>query len=378
MALTQNREMFGRRINDLRNRLAGHRDTDVDTAWIVQPENRRYLSGFKATDTQFTESSGSLLVTAEKTVLITDSRYTTEARMEAPGFDVLTLKRDLETDLPDILHTIGTRTLGFEGDYLTWGTHRRLAESLGTSPNAIDLVPLPPMLEDMREIKDDRELDILRDAANLISHIFDTVINTLEPGMTEKEVARRIESLAISGGAEALSFPSIVASGPNSALPHAVPTNRRLRAAEPVIIDAGVRLNGYCSDMTRTVFIGPPNEPFRDIYKIIKKAQSTAIKMIQPLVSTTEVDGAARDIIKGAGYGEYFGHGLGHGVGLATHERPRLGPRKPVLLKAGMVVTVEPGIYLPEKGGIRLEEMVVVTDTGAEILTRNQNVYDFE
>jgi Xaa-Pro aminopeptidase len=130
--------------------------------------------------------------------------------------------------------------------------------------------------------------------------------------------------------------------------------------------------------MTRTVFIGPPNEPFRDIYKIIKKAQSTAIKMIQPLVSTTEVDGAARDIIKGAGYGEYFGHGLGHGVGLATHERPRLGPRKPVLLKAGMVVTVEPGIYLPEKGGIRLEEMVVVTDTGAEILTRNQNVYDFE
>lgn len=378
MALIQHREMFDRRIGDLRNRLAQNRNTDIDTVWVVQPENRRYLSGFKAADTQFTESSGSLLVTGEKTILITDSRYTTEARMEAPGFDVLTLKRDLETDLPDILNTIGTRTLGFEGNYLTWDMHRRFARSLGNLPNAINLAPLSPMMEDMREIKDDQELDTLRDSANLISDIFETIINTLEAGRTEKEVAHRIESLAIAGGAEALSFPSIVASGPNSALPHAVPTDRRLQTAEPIIIDAGVRLNGYCSDMTRTVFLGPPNEPFKELYRIIQSAQSAAIETIRPGVSTTEVDAVARDIIKDAGYGEYFGHGLGHGVGLATHERPRLGPRKPVSLKAGMVITVEPGIYLPEKGGVRLEEMIVVTDTGAEILTRNQNVYDFE
>ncbi len=378
MAFTRKREVFDRRLTAFRRRLTEDRAADVDTAWVIRPENRRYLSGFTAVDTQLTESSGSLLITPNRAVLVTDSRYTTQAQMEAFGFDILTLKRDLETDFADILGEIDAKQLGFEGDYLTWGVHERIEKRLREMPEAVGLKPLPPILEDMREIKDKQELNALRDAAGRISNIFKAVINTLKPGMTEKEVACRIESLAMEGGAEALSFPSIVASGPNSALPHAVPTDRKLKIKEPVVIDAGVRLNGYCSDMTRTVFMGEPEPALKDIYRIVREAQSAAMKAIRPERSTTEIDGIARSIIETAGYGAYFGHGLGHGVGLATHERPRLGPRKPVPLKRGMVVTVEPGIYIPGKGGVRLEEMVAITDTGAEVLTRSQHVYDFE
>ena len=377
MVLIQDTQMLDRRLKALRGRLVENGASNADTAWILQPENRRYLSGFKASDTQLTESSGSLLISENQAVLVTDSRYTTEAQREAPGFEVRTLKRDLVSDLPDILQSIGTKQLGFEGEYLTWAMHRQLEEALGALSNPIGLEPLPAILEDMREVKDEQELHTLRDAADLISDILEAVIKEIRSGMTEKEVARRIESLAMTGGAEALSFPSIVASGPNSSLPHAVPTHRKLRMKEPIVIDAGVRLNGYCSDMTRTVFLGEPGPDFVNIYRIVRQAQSAAIKAIKPGRSTTEIDGIARSVIETAGYGTYFGHGLGHGVGLATHERPKVGPRKPVPLKKGMVVTVEPGIYLPGKGGIRLEEMVAVTDTGAEILTSNQDVYDF-
>ncbi|MDZ7698615.1 MAG: Xaa-Pro peptidase family protein [Deltaproteobacteria bacterium] len=350
MILTQNREILDRRLKALRRRLAEDGAANADTAWILQPENRRYLSGFKASDTQLTESSGSLLITENQAVLITDSRYTTEARMEAPGFEVRTLKRDPVSDLPDILRSIGTKQLGFEGDYLTWGMHRQLGEATKKLSNPIGLEPLPTILEDLREIKDERELHTLRDAADLISDILKEVIKEIRSGTTEKEVARRIESLAMTGGAEALSFPSIVASGPNSALPHAVPTDRKLRVKEPIVIDAGVRLNGYCSDMTRTVFIGEPEPDFKNIYRIVREAQSAAIKAIKPGRSTTEIDGIARSIIETAGYGTYFGHGLGHGLGLATHERPKLGPRKPVPLKKGWWSRWNPGFISQARG----------------------------
>ena len=368
---------FRRRVNALRKRMTLYPDAHLDTAWIIQPENRRYLSGFEAADTQITESSGSLLITQDRAVLVTDSRYTTQAQKEAPEFEVLTIARSLAEELPDILGTFGTRHLGFEGGHLTWETYHRLREAFDAAPRDVELHPLNNMVEDMREIKDQAEREALTDAAHLISRIIETVAADLRPGMTEKEVAYHIESLARTGGAESLSFPSIVASGPNSALPHAVPTDRKLKEGEPIILDAGVRLNGYCSDMTRTLFLGTPRENFRHIYKIVRKAQSAAIHAITPSILSTQVDQMARQIIDEAGYGEYFGHGLGHGVGLATHEAPKLGPRGPVLLKEGMVATVEPGIYIPEMGGVRLEEMVAVTPTGAEVLTPNQNLYDF-
>ncbi len=348
-----------------------------DTAWIIQPENRRYLSGFKAHDTQFTESSGSLLINETHLVLATDSRYTTEAEKETVDFQVQTLKKGLLEDFPALVTRVETENLGFEEGYLTWGLHRQVSESLETLSPPIGTLPLNGVVEEMREVKDAMEIKALKASADMLSEILNEIIATLKPGITEKEVAWQIEGLAREAGAEGLAFPSIVASGPNSALPHAVPTDRKLRGKEPIILDVGVRLDGYCSDITRTVFLGEPGPEFRKIYRTVRQAQLTALKEIMPGVASNHPDTVARQTISDAGFGEYFSHALGHGVGLATHERPRLGPLKPTELKKMMVVTVEPGIYVPGKGGVRLEEMVVIEEDGPRILTKNKHFYDF-
>ncbi|MCD6295524.1 MAG: aminopeptidase P family protein [Deltaproteobacteria bacterium] len=368
------KSIFRKRIKSLRQNLAG---MDCDTAWIIQPENRRYLSGFTAEDSQFTESSGSLLINETLCLLTTDSRYTLDAERDAVDFEVQTLKRGLMEGLPGLLKRMGTKNLGFEGAYLTWGLHRELSERLLEDLPSIRLMPLNGIVEEMRVVKDEPEIRTLEASADLMSGILDKVIAGLGPGMTEKQVAWQIEGLVRESGAEGLAFPSIVASGPNGALPHAVPTDRKLEKGDPVILDVGLRLNGYCSDMTRTVFLGDPSPDFMEIYRTVREAQTTALKEVRPGVMSNHPDAIARQIINDAGFGDYFGHGLGHGVGLATHERPRLSPLKPAELKKGMVVTVEPGIYIPGKGGVRLEEMVVIEADGPRILTKAGNFYNF-
>jgi len=352
-------------------------EIDCDGAWIVKPENRRYLSGFSAEDSQFTESSGSLLINSTNRLLITDSRYTLAAENEAVAFDVYTLKKSFVDDIPDFTKGFNLHNLGFEEDFVTWDLHRKTAEKLALLSPPTALTPLNGVVENMREIKEDREVEALENAADMISDILDEVISALKPGVTEKDVAWQIKGLAREAGAEGLSFPSIVASGPNSALPHAVPSNRKIRFREPIILDAGVRLNGYCSDITRTVFVGEPDDTFKTIYRTVRQAQLAALEKIHPSAQSTRVDAVARNIIADAGFGAYFGHGLGHGVGLATHEGPRLGPRNAVVLRSGNVFTVEPGIYIPGKGGVRLEEMVVLEAEGPRILTKNEHFYDF-
>jgi Xaa-Pro aminopeptidase len=368
------KSIFRKRIEGLRQNLAG---MDCDTAWIIQPENRRYLSGFRAEDSQFTESSGSLLINESRSLLVTDSRYTLDAERDAVEFDVQTLKKGLMEGLPGLLKRMGTENLGFEGDYLTWGLHRELSERLLEDSPSVRLMPLNGAVEEMRVLKDEPEIRTLEASADLMSGILDEVITGLKPGMTEKQVAWQIEGLVRESGAEGMAFPPIVASGPNSALPHAVPTDRKLEKGDPVILDVGLRLNGYCSDMTRTVFLGDPSPDFMEIYRTVREAQTNALKEVRSGVMSNYPDAIARQIINDAGFGDYFGHGLGHGVGLATHERPRLSPLKPTKLKKGMVVTVEPGIYIPGKGGVRLEEMVVIEADGPRILTRAGNFYDF-
>jgi len=362
------------RIARLRERL---RETGVDCIWIVQPENRRYLSGFRAIDLQLIESSGSLLITDHDTLLLTDSRYTEEATREAVGFSVKTVQNGIVKGIAGLVPDLGTRRLGFEKDWVTWGMHRDLEKELRELSPPVELVPLDGIVEEMREVKDADERGALQASADLLSNIMGRIIEFLEPGLTERAVAWKVEEFAREGGAEDLAFPSIVASGPNSALPHAVPTERMLEQGEPVILDLGVKLNGYCSDMTRTVFLGNPSPTLKTIYRTVREAQAAAIREIRPGLETTFVDAIARDMIKQAGFGDYFGHGLGHGVGLATHEAPRLGPRKPTVLKQGMVVTVEPGIYVPGEGGVRLEEMVFLTAQGAEIMTSDSHFYDW-
>ena len=365
---------FRNRITFLREELDR---LSVDTLWILQPENRRYLSGFKATDGQLTESSGSLLITKEESLLVTDSRYTTEAEHEAVDFEVVTLKKGFVEGIPNLLSRLGTRNLGFEETHVTWGAHHELARAFRKLSPPIRLTPLKGLVENMREVKDADEIRVMEASAALMSRILSEIIDTLKPGTTERKVAWQIENLAREGGAEGLAFPSIVASGPNSALPHAVPTDRKIRTREPITLDVGVKLDSYCCDMTRTVFIGGATPKFKRIYGTVRRAQLAALENIRPGVKSILPDSTARDLIRDAGFGDFFGHSLGHGVGLATHERPRLGPEKPVTLKEGMVVTDEPGIYIPGEGGVRLEEMVVIEKEGPRVLTKDKHFHEF-
>lgn len=369
------KKIFQKRLSALRDRLTT--EPSPDTVWIIQPENRRYISGFKAPDPQLDESSGSLLINREKALLITDSRYDAGARKEAGQFEVITLQKDIVEELPGLLARLDTKTLGFEGDYLTWGRHRRLAKEIKKNAMPVKLRPLNGLVEKMREVKDAFEIQAMEASSTKMSEVLSQVIASIRPGRKETDIARDIENLSRDAGAEDMAFPPIVASGPNSALPHAVPTDREIRPKEPVIMDVGLKMDGYCCDMTRTVFLDTPGPAFKKIYRTVREAQLAALAEIRPGVKSTTPDSVAREIIKDAGYGEYFGHSLGHGVGLATHEGPRLGPRKPVQLEKGMVVTVEPGIYLPGKGGVRLEEMVVIEKDGPRILTKNDHFYDF-
>ena len=369
-----NKSVFQKRLANIRKNLTLK---SPDTLWIIQPENRRYLSGFKAADAQLNESSGSLLINGKKAFLITDSRYTIEARRQAQDFEVITIKKGLMTELSGLLGRLKTRVLGFEGDHLTWEQHRQLAKQLKALETPVRMAPAAGIVGKMREVKDKAEIKAMKASADIMSAVLDEVLFSLESGLTEIEIAREIEELSYDAGAEGMAFPPIVASGPNAALPHATPTERKIRPKDPVIFDVGVKLDGYCSDMTRTIFLEPPDAGFKRIYRIVRQAQLAALEYVRPGEVSTKPDSIARDIIKDAGFGDYFGHSLGHGVGLATHETPRLSPRDPVRLEEGMIVTVEPGIYIPGKGGVRLEEMVVIEKDGPRILTENDNYYDF-
>jgi Xaa-Pro aminopeptidase len=366
--------MYKDRVDELRGKFQG---LDIDTFWIVRPENRRYLSGFKAPDGGLTESSGSLLITSREALLITDSRYTTQAEQEVVGFKVVTQKGGLVETLSNTVKSLRARRLGFEGGYLIWELFQEVKEVLSRQSPPIELVALSGVVEEMREIKEPDELEALRRSAKIMGDVLARVIEDLEPGQAERDVAWRIETLIREQGAEEAAFPPIVASGPNSALPHAVPTHRALRENEPIILDVGAKLGGYCSDMTRTAFLGEPSDDFKEIYATVREAQVSALKSVKPGMKTTEADSIARDHITEAGYGAYFGHSLGHGIGLAPHETPALGPLKPKTLREGMVFTVEPGIYIPGKGGVRLEEMVLLEKDGAELITTNEDFYSF-
>jgi Xaa-Pro aminopeptidase len=365
---------FLKRLTALKSMLSKNK---ADTLWIIQPENRRYLSGFRADDTSFIESSGSLVINKNKSLLVTDSRYTTEAMKEAFAFEVITLKNPIAEELPTLLQKLGTKVLGFETAHLTWEVHRQIQYALKRLSPPIRLTPVRMLMENMRLIKDGDELHALAASSQLMGDVLEEIIPRLKPGQSEKSIAWEIEGLVREGGAEGLAFPSIVASGPNSALPHAMPTDRKIRPKEPITLDVGLKKDGYCCDMTRTVFLGEPGPTFKKIYRTVRKAQLAGLDAVRADVMSNVPDRAARDIIEEAGFGPFFGHALGHGVGLAAHESPRLAPRKPEPLKEGMVVTVEPGIYIPQKGGVRLEEMVAIGKKGIKILTQCNFFYDF-
>ncbi|MGO8762494.1 MAG: M24 family metallopeptidase [Desulfobaccales bacterium] len=360
------------RLDAVRELLPSH---GIDAFLVSGPENRRYLSGFTAGDPDW----GMLLISAKAALLLTDFRYQIWAQQEVRDFEVLIYKTDLGESLGEHLKALEVGRLGFEAAHLTWRQHQRLTQAAADAGLTVAWQPLEGLVEGLRQRKSEAELAVMRRALALTETVMRQVTEELAPGLTERQVAWEIEKRLREGGAEGMAFPPIVAAGANSARPHHHPGDYALKAGEPIIIDMGAKIDGYCADMTRTFIIGPADEQFRKIYALVRQAQARAEAGLKAGMDSLEGDALAREVIAAAGYGEAFGHSLGHGVGLAVHETPNLSPSEARrgVLPAGCVVTVEPGIYLTGWGGVRLEDMVLLHPEGAEVLNKPGYFYDF-
>jgi len=356
-----------RRVDTLREKLI---QTSHDVLMVLVEENRRYLSGFSGEDGQFDESAGALFITHDRLLLATDSRYELQAAKEAEAWDVFCYKQGVSKALPEITRMLNIRRMAFESKRVSFKHYTEMKKELEAAHSGVDLVPTENMVEDIRVVKQEVEIQATRRALAVAETAFEETVGLIHPGMTEKEVAWILEKNMREAGGESLAFPTIVASGPNSALPHAIPTDRRIKEGEPILFDWGARLNGYCSDTSRTIVLGEGGDLFRQVFDVVAQAQKMAIKAIRAGAGTKAVDSLARKHIADNGFKERFGHALGHGTGLAVHEPPRLSPLSDTRLEAGMLVTVEPGIYLPDWGGVRIENQVVVRKEGAEVLNR--------
>ena len=351
------------RLQNLRNALKEKR---LSGLLVSTPENRRYLSGF-------TGSAGNLLITQDDAVLATDFRYIEQAGHQAPDFRIARVGPGHDWFL-QLLAETGVRRLGFESEDMSVALHQRLTrtikESTAKGNQKVRLVATAGITEELRALKDPDEMQLLQRAIDIADQAMDRVTPTIRAGQTEQEVAWRLEVAMRELGAEGPSFDTIVGSGPNGALPHHRAGERAIQEGEPIVIDMGARYQGYCSDLTRTIVVGSPDETFRRVYDTVLGAQLTAIATVQTGMTGAEADGLARKVIEEAGYGESFGHGLGHGVGLAVHEYPRVGPTGQDVLQEGMAFTIEPGIYLSGWGGVRIEDIVVLEKSGANTLTK--------
>jgi Xaa-Pro aminopeptidase len=340
------------RIQKLRQGLA---EKELEGIFISQPENRHYLSGFDG-------SAGFLIITSQKNTLATDFRYLAQAKSQAPDYEIFPITNDISQWFPKLVAELNIKRLGFEAEHTAFAQHRRLCDILNEGKSQLKLIPLDDTVESLRAVKEPEEIELITKAAEIADAAMGYIQDKIRPGMTESEVAWEIEKFMRENGSQPLPFDVIVASGPNSALPHAQPSARAIQEAEPIVIDIGARVEGYGSDLSRTICLGTPDETFKRVYDTVLGAQSGAIAVIKPGMSGGEADQLARAIIEEAGYREAFGHGLGHGVGLAPHEMPRLGPNSTEKLADGMVFTIEPGIYLDGWGGVRIEDLVIMEE----------------
>ncbi len=352
--MPQNQTDHARRRGALRAALASH-EPALDALLVTDLDDVRYLSGF-------TGSNGALLVASDpaRDAIATDGRYLTQVAEQSGD-----LRAVIERDVAKALLAEADGTVGFEATALSYADHARLA------PEA-RLVPTTRLVETLREVKDDGEIELLRRACAISDDALAALVRegAIRPGATETRVARHLENLMYELGAEAVAFETIVAAGPNSAIPHHRPTDAVLAAGDFVKIDFGARFGGYHADETRTFVLGEPAAWQREIYDVVRAAQAAGREALVVGRDVREIDGAARAVIEAAGYGEQFLHGLGHGVGLQIHEAPTLGKLGSGTLSDGAVVTVEPGVYLPGRGGVRIEDTLVVRGDGPELLTR--------
>ncbi|MBF0413646.1 MAG: aminopeptidase P family protein [Desulfamplus sp.] len=355
------------RIKRLKNLI---KKNNFDAVTIFSDENRRYLSGFTAQDGNYDESSGFLVITQNDLILATDSRYKLQAQNEAELYSIYCYEKGLAVELPDILKSLSEKpgTVAVEASRITFELYNKIREKIGDKELEVELVSAEDALKYFRIIKDNEEIEAIKASLKIAENAFLQLKPHIHSGMTEREAAWLLERLIRENGADSLSFPVIAASGPNCALPHAIPSDRRFQKHEPLLFDFGAKLNGYCSDISRTLVIGEADAMFKDVYETLFNAQKMAIEAVRPGIKCSDIDKIARYYIDNSKFKGRFGHALGHGVGIAIHEPPRLSRLDDTPLQAGMVVTVEPGIYIPEWGGIRLENMVRVTESGAEVL----------
>jgi Xaa-Pro aminopeptidase len=313
--------------------------------------NVRYLTGFESTN-------AALLVEPDRAVLFSDFRYAERAR-EVEGVEFEETKRYMYSDLPALLPP----RVVFEADAMTYANYDQLRRG------GLELEPRRGLVESLRSVKEPEELDLIRRATEVTNKAYELLVEEQFSGRTEKELAWRMEELLHDCGADGIAFPVDIAAGPTAASPHAVPGERVVQEGDLVLVDAGAIVDGYCSDCTRTYAVGDVSDSLHEVYELVREAQQAGLDAVRPGVSGRDADAAARAVIADAGYGENFGHGLGHGLGLLVHEAPALRPESDEVLAAGHVVTVEPGIYLSGVAGVRIEDLVVVTDDGAEMLT---------
>lgn len=348
------------RLQKLRRKLE---EKEVDGIFISQPENRYYLSNFLGT-------AGYLLITRHDAVLATDFRYTEQAGIQSPEYRIFQITGSSLDWFVQLVTELRIKWLGFESGNITFAFHGKLSEAMNKIQSKIELIPIEGVVESIRVIKEPGEIELIIKAAEISDKAMEHIRETIHVGMTEKEVAWDIEKFMREKGSQSLPFEAIVASGPNAALPHHRPSERRISPGEPVVIDIGARFGGYCSDLTRTICLGQHGTKFNRVYGTVLKAQLAAISTIHEGTTGAEADGAAKKVITDAGFGQAFGHSLGHGVGLNEHEQPRLGPNSTDTLVSGMVFTIEPGIYLTGWGGVRIEDLVLLENGRIKLLSK--------
>jgi Xaa-Pro aminopeptidase len=334
----------------------------IDAMLLSCEANRFYASGFHSSGTD-----GMALVTREKNYYFTDARYTEAAGRAVQGAELRETGpgKSYSLRLKEAVQEQSVHRMGYEDAYMTVKDYEMYSKAL-----SCELVPATELLLELRRVKDQEELASMTAAQRIAEQALEDILKEIRPGVTEKEIAARLQYLMLHYGAENMSFDPIVVSGPNGSLPHGVPSEREIRAGEFVTMDFGCIYHGYCSDMTRTVAVGSATEEMRTVYETVLAAQAAGIAAARAGVCGKDVDGAARSVIEAAGYGSYFGHGFGHGVGVEIHEGPNASSANDKPLPAGAVISAEPGIYLPGKLGVRIEDVIVITESGCENLTR--------
>ena len=333
-------------------------ENGVDGFLVTGPFNRRYMTGFTGT-------AGVAVISRDDAAFVTDFRYTEQAAGQVKGYRIVEQSGALTDEVAKVIGEMGITKIGFEQDTLPYAEYDRFRKAAAGT----QFVPVSGVIEKFRMYKTEEEAQVLREAARIADAAFGHILTFIRPGITELDVSNELEFFMRRQGATSSSFDIIVASGKRSALPHGVATDKVIEQGDMITLDYGALYNGYISDITRTVAVGEPPEELKKIYGIVLEAQKRALAALKPGMSGIEADAVARDYIKEHGYGGAFGHSTGHGIGLEVHEGPALSFRSDMKLEPGMAVTVEPGIYVPGLGGVRIEDDALITEDGAEVLT---------